>query len=214
MIEPVQATAGFRSADLDALQAIAHAAQDADVPLVVDEVFTGFGRLGAMFSFEQSGIKPDLVIVAKSFGGGMPGGLVAGTEALLGAWPKGVQTSTFQLHPMAAAAAEAFLSTLIADDLVARAREFEPMFEAALVPFLARRDVKAVRGQAAFWVVEMARSEAALATRRAALDLGLLTWECGVDGEAIGLVPPLIIGQTHIDLASARLHEALRRACG
>ena len=214
VIEPVQATAGFRSADPEALQAIVHAAQDADVPLIVDEVFTGFGRLGAMFSFERFGIKPDLVILAKSFGGGMPGGLVAGTEALLGTWPQGVQTSTFQLHPMAAATAEAFLSTLIRDDLVARVQELEPMFEAALAPLLDHPAVQAVRGQGAFWAVAMAQPEAALATRRAALDLGLITWECGVDGEAIGLVPPLIIDQTHIDLASARLHEALRTACG
>lgn len=214
VIEPVQATAGFRRADPQALRAIADAAQEANVPLIVDEVFTGFGRLGTMFSFERFGITPDLVILAKSFAGGMPGGLVAGSEALLGTWPQGVQTSTFQLHPVAAATAEAFLTTLLRDDLVAKVQALEPAMKSAFAPCLDHPAVTDVRGAGAFWGVEMTDAGAALATRRAALATGLLTWESGVNGETIGLVPPLIVDETHITLAGTRLRTALQSAHG
>ncbi len=99
VIEPIQATAGLRLADAAGIAALAKAAKAHGVPLIVDEVFTGFGRTGRLFGFQHYDLEPDLVILAKSFGGGQPAGLVAGREALLGTWPQGTLTSTFQQHP-------------------------------------------------------------------------------------------------------------------
>ena len=209
IIEPIQATAGLRSADIAGLQAIAQAARACSVPLIVDEVFTGFGRTGRMFSFEMYGLEPDLVVLAKSFGGGMPAGLVAGTDTLLGGWPQGVQTSTFQMHPVAAATAEAFLRVLVDENLVARAQALAPLLEAAFAPCRAHPDVVALRGAGAFWALEMAGPEIALSVRRAALEAGLLTWECGLEAQTIGLVPPLIADEDHIATAGRRLLQAL-----
>lgn len=214
IIEPIQATAGLRTADHTGLQAIAEAASACGVPLIVDEVFTGFGRTGRMFSFEAYDLKPDMVILAKSFGGGMPAGLVAGSDELLGRWPQGVQTSTFQLHPVAAATAEAFLTVLVDDDVVARANALVPKLEAAFAPCRDHKDVVALRGVGAFWALEMSGPEAALSVRRAALQAGLLTWECGLAAETIGLVPPLLISADHIALAGTRLSQSFRSALG
>ncbi len=212
IVEPVQATAGLRVADREGLRAIADAAAEAGVPLIVDEVFTGFGRTGRMFAFEHFDIAPDLVILGKSLGGGLPAGLVAGREALLGRWPAGVQTSTFQLHPAAAATSRAFLGVLVRDDLVARAAGLGPVFEAALRPLAAMPDLREVRGLGAFWVLAMHAREATDRVRERALARGLLTWECGVEGDAIGLVPPLTVTKAEIAEAVAILGDALSPA--
>lgn len=214
IIEPLQATAGFRMADRDGLQAIAQAAQECDVPFIVDEVFTGFGRMGRRFSFEAFNVTPDLVILAKSFGGGMPAGLVAGTEEVLAKWPQGVQTSTFQLHPAAAATAEAFLNVFLRDDLAGRAQAMTPICEAAFAPCRAHPEVAALRGEGLSWALEMSGPDAALEVRQAALRAGLLTWECGLKGEAIGLVPPLVIDESHIALAGKRMLQSLETTLG
>lgn len=209
IIEPVQATAGLRAADPKGLEAIAAAAAETGVPLIVDEVFTGFGRTGRMFAFQHFDLAPDMAIFGKSLGGGLPAGLVAGREELLARWPVGVQTSTFQLHPASAATSDAFLKVLVRDDLVDRVARLEPAFGTALGPLTRFPDVRALRGLGAFWALAMTSGEATVRARRRALDRGLLTWECGLDGDVIGLVPPLTITEAEIREAAAILEAAL-----
>lgn len=209
LIEPIQATAGFRQADTQGLAALAQAAMTHGVPLIVDEVFTGFGRTGRMFGFQHYDLEPDLVIMAKSFGGGQPTGLVAGRESLLGTWPPGTQTSTFQLHPMAAASALAFLRVLVRDDLIKRAQGIDDWCAEAFGSLANRPGVKALRGIGAFWVLEMESPERTQQVRRRALEAGLLTWECGEKGCGIGLVPPLIVEQRQIQRAAEILSNVL-----
>jgi len=209
IIEPVQATAGLRSADPEGLSVIAAAAAEAGVPLIVDEVFTGFGRTGRMFAFEHFGLSPDLVILGKSLGGGLPAGLVAGREDLLARWPIGFQTSTFQLHPASAATSHAFIEALLRDDLVGRVANLEAVFRTALESLTRFSDVQEIRGIGAFWALAMTSREATVQVRRRALNHGLLTWECGLDGDVIGLVPPLTIGDAEIREATAILEAAL-----
>lgn len=209
IIEAVEATAGLRVAHPKGLEAIAAAAAESGVPLILDEVFTGFGRTGRMFAFEHFGLAPDLVIFGKSLGGGLPAGLVAGREELLARWPAGVQTSTFQLHPASAATSGAFLQVLLRDDLVGRVAGLEPAFRAALQPLTRCPDVEALRGLGAFWALAMTSREATVRARRRALERGLLTWECGLDGDVIGLVPPLTIGEGEIGEAAKILRAAL-----
>jgi 4-aminobutyrate aminotransferase-like enzyme len=209
IVEPVQATAGLRLADPDGLAAIAMAAAETGVPLIVDEVFTGFGRTGRLFAFEHFGLVPDMVIFGKSLGGGLPAGLVAGREGLLARWPAGVQTSTFQLHPASAATSGAFLEVLRRDDLEGRVTRLAPVFRTAFEPLTAFPDVRELRGLGAFWALAMTSGEATLRARRRALDRGLLTWECGLEGDVIGLVPPLTIGEAEIRDAAAMLAAAL-----
>ena len=209
IIEPVQATAGLRAADPKGIEAIAAAAAETGVPLIVDEVFTGFGRTGRMFAFEHFGLAPDMAIFGKSLGGGLPAGLVAGREELLARWPVGVQTSTFQLHPASAATSGAFLQVLLRDDLVGRVAGLEPAFKTAFQPLTRFPDVRALRGIGAFWALAMTSGKATAWARRRALDRGLLTWECGLDGDVIGLVPPLTVTEAEIGEAVAILEAAL-----
>ena len=210
IIEPIQATAGLRKADKESLNILANAARDNNVPLIFDEVFTGFGRTGLLFAFEEYQIIPDMLILGKAFGGGLPAGIVAGKEAILGSWPQGTQTSTFQLHPAAAATALAFLKTFIKDDILNHIRHIENWCRKEFQNLKKEPYVVDLRGSGAFWVLEMDSSRSCLRARKNALQGGLLTWECGEMGTCIGLVPPFIADANHILEAKKILLKALR----
>lgn len=209
IVEPIQATAGMRLPANGYLDALAKRTLDRGGLLIVDEVFTGFGRSGRRFGFEHAGIEPDLVIMAKSMGGALPAGLVAGREAILKGWKAGTQSSTFQLHPLAAAAGSAFIETLIDEALVERAEHIGDWFEDVRERLEMSPYVKSFRGLGAMWGVVMQDAESCHAVRHRALDLGLVTWECGVDGDVIGLVPPLTIERALFDRGLERLCQSL-----
>jgi 4-aminobutyrate aminotransferase-like enzyme len=209
IVEPIQATAGMRLPAKGYLDALARRALDRGCLLIVDEVFTGFGRSGRRFGFEHVGIEPDLVVMAKSLGGALPAGLIAGREAILKGWKAGTQSSTFQLHPLAAAAGSAFIEVLTSEALVERAEQIGAWFEDVREPLEVSPHVTSFRGLGAMWGVVMQDAKSCHAARHRALDLGLVTWECGVDGDVIGLVPPLTIERAHFDQGLERLCQAL-----
>ena len=215
IVEPIQATAGVIVPPAGFLEAVAAAVRESGVPLVLDEIFTGFGRTGHLFACQASGVTPDLLLMGKSMGGGFPGGLVAGREEIMSAWPRGAQSSTFQLHPVTAAAGGAALRYLIEQDLCARARLIETWFASHRAALCASPLTKEWRGTGAMFglelcsVGEVSRGEVARLVRLAALNRGLLTWECGTHSEVIGMMPPLIASRREIAEACGRLCAAL-----
>ena len=209
IIEPIQATGGLIKANAEALSTLAVAARSKHVPLIFDEVFTGFGRTGPLFAFKYYDLVPDLLIMGKSFGGGLPAGLLAGTDEILGNWSQGVQTSTFQLHPIAAAASNAFLKILCEQNLLENCKMIESWCRKEFAALEEKPHVVDVRGIGAFWVIEIDCPEKAKFFRQSALKNGLLTWECGVEGNCIGLVPPLTVDKHHIKEAKKILQLAL-----
>ncbi|MDH3660023.1 MAG: aminotransferase class III-fold pyridoxal phosphate-dependent enzyme, partial [Alphaproteobacteria bacterium] len=166
---------------------------------------------GHGFGFQHFGMEPDLVILAKSLGGSLPAGLVAGRTEILRGWKAGTQSSTFQLHPLSAATGSALIEVLIRDGLVKQAGEVGGWFEAARGRIEALPNVHCYSGLGAMWGVVMENGDICQGVRRRALDLGLITWECGVDGEVIGLVPPLTIDREFFELGLSRLCQALDR---
>ena len=211
IVEPVQATAGMRSPMKGYLEALAERARKNGCLVIADEVFCGFGRSGHGFGFQHFGMEPDLVILAKSLGGSLPAGLVAGRTEILRGWKAGTQSSTFQLHPLSAATGSALIEVLIRDGLVKQAGEVGGWFEAARGRIEALPNVHCYSGLGAMWGVVMENGDICQGVRRRALDLGLITWECGVDGEVIGLVPPLTIDREFFELGLSRLCQALDR---
>jgi 4-aminobutyrate aminotransferase-like enzyme len=212
LVEPVQATAGMRRLLPEAAPVLRAYARQHGICLIADEVFTGFGRTGSLFASPALGLDVDLMVLAKSLGGGVPAGLVAGTRTLVSQLPAGAQSSTFQLHPLAAATGLAMLETLAAEDLVARAQTIGAAVSAHAGELRNARDGREVRGDAALWgvVIEGPRArERTRSIRRAALGAGLVTWECGLDADVIGLVPPLVVGDDQIAMAFDRLQAAI-----
>ena len=218
VVEPIQATNGIVVPPKGWLQEVSELAAARGVPLIADEVFTGFGRTGTNFAFEAEGFVPDLLVLAKGFGGGFPAGLVAGRDDIMTEWLPGTQSSTFQLHPVSASASLAALECIISDDLAAAARRiFRMVLEhgtrLSQYPFVGE-----IRGRGAMIGVEIIdehREPAGGLCRRIradALSRGLVTWECGSEGHVIGLIPPLTISDAEIDRGMQLLKSSFRSA--
>jgi 4-aminobutyrate aminotransferase-like enzyme len=204
IIEPIQGTAGMRFPPKSFINVVAAAAREAGVPLIFDEIFTGFGRTGRMFAFEHYDVVPDMLVLAKAVGGGIPAGVVAARPGFLEDWAPGTQSSTFQIHPMAAAAGAALIDTVMEDDLCARARDIESWIAERRDELLAFPVVSDVRGRGAMHGVEIMSNgkpdkKLCDAIRRKALELGLITYESGVGGNVIGLLPPLTIPRDDLE---------------
>jgi len=215
IIEPVQATQGMIRPPEGFLGALSELAKAHQIPLIFDEVFTGFGRSGTLFAFEQENVTPDLLILGKAFGGGFPGGLVAGRDDIMTAWTPGAQSSTFQLHPVTAAAAKASLEVILDQVTLANIRQIEQSMTAHSKSLNDNSGVADVRGLGAMFGVEIIDTEGkpdqprTKAVRALALSNGLITWECGSHGHVIGLVPPLIVSKKEIVFGLEILGEAL-----
>jgi len=208
--EPVQATAGMRVPPPGFLRLLRRAADQYGVPLILDEVFTGYGKTGRLFAFEGADIMPDLVILAKAAGGGMPGAMLAGTPALLHGWGTGAQSSTFQMQPFAAATSLAMLDVLEKEGLPARALQIEAAMRAAFAPMGPLVGTGVMLGLPVLDVKGAADQPQTRQIRSRALLAGLITWECGLGGNVIGLVPPLTVTDEQIDRAAAILIRAVR----
>lgn len=219
IVEPFQATAGMRVPHEGLLPALRAATERAGSLLVVDEVFTGYARSGRLFGFEWSGVVPDLVVLAKAASGGVPGGIVAGRPDILKTWKPGVQSSTFQLHPLSAAASLAVLDELVSKDYAVRALEIERLLRAAIdAAALPTPPFGGISGKGAMLGIAIVDADGrpdqprTRASRAAALANGLITWECGTHGHVIGLVPPLVVTKAEIDRAIAILAAAIKQA--
>ena len=212
IVEPMQATAGMRVPPAGFLSLLRQTADRHGVLLILDEVFTGYGKTGHLFAFEATGIVPDLLILAKAAGGGLPGAMVVGTAAVLQSWPAGMQSSTFQMHPLAAAASLATLNTLIDEDLPARAAGIDASLRAALALLGNLQGTGAMLGLPILDADGAADQPRTKAIRARALAMGLITWECGTEGHVIGLVPPLTVTEAEIAEAAEILIAAVRQA--
>lgn len=208
--EPVQATAGMRVPPPGFLRLLRRAADQYGVPLILDEVFTGYGKTGRLFAFQGADIVPDLLILAKAAGGGMAGAMLAGTPALLHGWGAGAQSSTFQMQPFAAATSLAMLDVLAQDGLPARALRIEATMRAAFAPLGPLVGTGAMLGLPVLDAMGAADQPRTRQIRHRALQAGLITWECGLGGHVIGLVPPLTVTDAQIDRAAAILIRAVR----
>ena len=204
VVEPAQATGGMIFPAKGWLRALENLAEARKIPLIADEVFTGFGRTGHLFSFMGEDFVPDLLVLGKAFGGGFPAGLVAGRDDIMTAWLPGTQSSTFQIHPVSAAAARASLEYILTNDvpeMASRIARWISVHGEMLVDFPFVADI---RGRGAMFGVEIVDDAGApdrdrtRAIRADALQNGLITWECGASGHVIGIVPPLTTSEREI----------------
>ncbi|GBF76555.1 aspartate aminotransferase family protein [Paenibacillus sp. 598K] len=123
MLELVQGESGVRLAEPAFVMALAQLCREEGLLLIVDEVQTGIGRTGSLFAYEQYGIEPDIITLAKGLASGLPIGAMLGQERLSEAFSAGSHASTFGGSPVAMAAGLATLETLLEDGLAERARQ-------------------------------------------------------------------------------------------
>ena len=182
------------------------------VLLIADEIWSGFGRCGEWFSFQRSGIEPDLVVMGKALSGGLPLSALAGPSEVLKAWPPGMHTSTFQGNPLACAMAVATIDTIRNEGLLNRVTNtIEALLRRRLAPLEELRTVREIRVIGAQAAIEFVDEEGAPDAdrvgrlQRRCLDEHLLVYGGGRHGNALILVPPLIIDEADLEAALERI---------
>ncbi len=123
IVEPVQGEGGFMAAPPGFLRALKTVCEKYNILFVADEIQSGFCRTGRMFAVDHDGVEPDLLIIAKSMGAGMPISGVVGRAEIMDAPPPGTLGGTYSGNPVACAAAQAVLDLYEQEDLAARSRE-------------------------------------------------------------------------------------------
>jgi acetylornithine/N-succinyldiaminopimelate aminotransferase len=216
VIEPVQAEGGVRVADLEFLRALRRRCSEVGALLVFDEVVTGLGRTGSLFAFQQSGVRPDLLVLAKALGGGLPLGAFLGPKRILATLarrPPLAHVTTFGGHPLSCAAALAALDVTVARDLPGRAARMGGVLRRGLDALRARhRIVRDVRGIGLLLAIELATPRATRRFAAACLKRGVvLNWTLHRD-TVVRLAPPLTIARREIAHALDVIDVALRVA--
>lgn len=197
LLEPVLGEGGVIPVE----PAFAAAARGLDALLGIDEVQTGVGRTGTFFGFEQLGVTPDLVSLAKGLANGLPIGCLLVADDVAGAFTPGDHGSTFGGNPVSCAAATAVVET-IDDTLLARVRANGERLRAGLAEL---PHVVEVRGRGLLVGAELDVPAQPLAD--AALDAGLVALTSGAN--VLRLAPPLVVEPAHVDRALEILQEVM-----
>ncbi len=216
IIEPVQGEGGFNVAPTELMRGLRALCDRHGIVLIADEVQTGFGRTGKLFSMEHHGVEPDLITMAKSLAGGMPLSAVAGRQAIMDAPAPGGLGGTYAGNPLAVAAALAVLDVIEDEQLCARSAMLGERLAARLRKAQAANPAIAeVRAQGSMVAIELrdaaGQPDAAAVQRiqQRALEQGLLLLSCGVYGNVIRFLYPLTIQEPLFDRALGILDHLL-----
>jgi len=201
-METIQGEAGIKVADKTYFKALREKCTETGTLLVLDEIQCGFGRTGRMFGFEHFDIVPDILLLAKGIGGGMPiGAFISSKEIMLTLATKPIlgHITTFGGHPVSCAAGLATLQTIIGENIVADVTEKGLHFR----KLLQHKAIKGIRGIGLMMAVEFESFEVNKKIIDACIADGLITdWflHCS---NAMRLAPPLIITHEEIEKACA-----------
>ncbi len=206
IIEPIQGEGGIRPVDPDYLQYAREVCDRHGTTLILDEIQCGIARTGKMFAFEHSGIKPDIMTLAKGLGGGVPVGAILAREDIAGALNPGDHGTTFGGNPLACAAALAVLKTIERDGLIEQADEKGAFLKQKLNEKLkGHKLVKEIRGSGLMVGVDLNTDGGAVMRKMA--EMGVLVNAASMT--VIRFVPPLIVNEKDIETAVDVLKEAL-----
>lgn len=222
LVEPVQGRGGDVVPADAFLPGLRRICDERGLLLILDEIYTGFGRTGRWFACEHWGVVPDLLVVGKGLTGGFPFSACIGTDAVMDAWPRStgeaLHTSTFLGHPVGCAAALASIATLRDERLVERSAEMGDRIRARLTGMTADHpNVGEVRGRGMMIGVEMVRDRESrdpapeLAGRVVVEGLrrGVLLLGGGIHGNVLSLSPPFVITEAQVDFALGVIAEIL-----
>ena len=209
-IETVQAEWGIRPPNKEWLKALRKRCDEVGALLVFDEIQAGYGRTGKLFAFENYDVVPDILLLAKGMGGGMPIGAFVASQALttlLGVDPVLGHITTFGGHPVSCAAALATLETLLQTDLIDQAHEKGVRFRQNLTNVPGVLDIR----QVGLWLaVELLNYDQVKTVIQHCLKEGLITDWFLFNNRSLRIAPPLIITNEEIDWACGVLEKAIR----
>lgn len=197
ILETIQGGAGFILPEADYLKKIRQRCDETGAQLILDEIQTGFGRVGKLFGFECFGVIPDILVLGKGMAGGMPvGAFVSSYEkmALLSQNPKMGHITTFGGNPVIAAAAKATLTQLLETDLIEQTLRKEQLFRSLLV----HPQIQEVRGKGLMLAPLLKDADTASRVILKCMEEGLLLFWLLFEERALRITPPLTISEAEI----------------
>ena len=197
ILETIQGGAGFIMPQNDYFKKLRQRCDETGTLLILDEIQPGFGRTGKLFAFEHYEIVPDILVMGKGMGGGLPIGAFTASHkvmALLQDNPKLGHITTFGGNPVIAAAALATLDELIESELIQETLEKEKIFRTILQHPL----IKEIRGKGLMLAIMMESADLANQVILRCKDRGLILFWLLFEGRAIRITPPLTISQEEI----------------
>jgi acetylornithine/succinyldiaminopimelate/putrescine aminotransferase len=209
IIEPTQGEAGIIEAKKEFIQALRDKCSKCGTLLIFDEIQTGMGRTGKMFAFEKYAVEPDILLLAKAFGGGMPLGAFISSEDIMNSLtnnPALGHITTFGGHPVSCSSALASLNVLIDEELIEQVENKANLFRKLLEH---HPNIIEMRSSGLLMAVELGSFEKVQKVIHLGLELGFVTDWFLFCSTAFRIAPPLIITESEIEEVCAILGEAL-----
>jgi 4-aminobutyrate aminotransferase/(S)-3-amino-2-methylpropionate transaminase len=223
LAEPIQGEGGFTTPPPEYFGKLQAICRKYGIVLVIDEIQSGMGRTGTLYAIEQWGIAPDLITTAKSLGGGLPLSAVTGRAEIMDSVHPGGLGGTFAGNPIACRAALAVLDIIVEEGLLARAQALGVKARARLEAMQERFElIGDVRGKGPMLAMELVRDRerktpAGEETRelvKLCHQRGLVLLNCGMHGNIIRTLMPLVITDEQLDRGFTILEEALALVSG
>lgn len=211
-IETIQGEAGYIAPQPEYLEKLRQKCNETGTLLVLDEIQCGMGRTGTLFAFEQYGIVPDVLLLAKALGAGMPLGAFVASQQLMGQLadnPVLGHITTFGGHPMCCAAALAGLDYLINNKLAEKVAAKEQLFRS----LLHHKAIKNISGKGLMLGIDFGDEELNKQTISRCIDNGVITDWFLHAGHKMRLAPPLIITEDEIKTACSLILKSVNEVC-
>ena len=220
IVEPIQGEGGYIVPPDDFLPGLREIATRFQIPLIVDEVQTGFGRTGKFWGCELTGTSPDIMCISKSVGAGFPLSLIAYREEYDESLPDGFHLGTYRGNPVAMAAGAASIDYIEKENLLPRVeglgRKAKSEFDRISNSTKCVGDVRGVGFMIGNEIVESKETKApskmlAVQIRRTMFENGLIMHTCGHFGNVLRFMAPLIISESLLD-KGLRIYESAVRS--
>lgn len=207
LVEPIQGEGGVRIPAAGYLAGVREICDRHGLLMILDEVQVGMGRTGTFFAYEDYGVTPDIVTMAKALGNGFPVGAMLATERVASVFTPGTHASTFGGNPLAMAAALATAEVMTGEGVLENCRDVGVYFLARLAGLKGKYGfIRDVRGKGLILAAELAIAGDDIV--RACMEKGLLI-NC-TNGTILRFVPPLIITRENVDRAMTILDEVMK----
>ncbi len=210
IMEPIQGEAGIVPGKQDFLNALRKRCDETGALLVFDEIQTGCGRTGTMFAFEKYNVVPDVLVLAKGLGGGMPIGTFTSSKEILSCLtnnPVLGHITTFGGHPVSCVAALATLNVLQSENLTASVPENEKLFHS----LLQHSAIKQIRSAGLLFAVEFESEEMNKKVIEACISNGIITDWFLFNSTSMRIAPPLTINTEEIKLACELILKSIQQ---
>ena len=213
MLELIQGESGVHPADLEYIQAIKKLCVEKGILLIIDEVQTGVGRTGKLFCYQNYGVTPDIMTLAKGLGGGVPIGAMLTTNEVATGMRPGDHGSTFGGNPLACAAGNAVMETIEEDGIIDNVKEVsDDLFEKLNKLRSKYNCIRSVRGKGLLIGIEFDDTITAQGMREQLFSMGILVSAIG--RSTIRLAPPLVITKSQTAQFVRALDKILKNVSG